>query len=69
MPLCFLDSNEIRRLLEVINADAEFRLASRYFSKEILLVVGETGCIVKIRDGVVGEIRLNPLHGGIGNTG
>jgi pimeloyl-ACP methyl ester carboxylesterase len=60
MPLCFLDSNQIRHLLEVINADAEFRLARRNFSKDILLVVGDTGCIVKIRDGVVGEIRLDP---------
>ncbi len=60
MKVCFLDPNGIAHLCEAINADAEFRLASRFFSQDILLVAGDAGCIVKVREGVVQDIRLNP---------
>ncbi len=35
-------------------------MASRFFSKDILLVVGDSKCIVRVRDGNVTEIKLNP---------
>jgi len=56
----FLDPIEINRVRDAVNADAEFRLASRFFSKDILLVAGDSKCIVKVREGVVTEIELNP---------
>ena len=56
----FLDPIEINRVRDAVNTDAEFRLASRFFSKDILLVAGDSKCIVKVRDGVVTEIKLNP---------
>lgn len=59
MGVRFMDPNETSRVREAINADAEFRLASRFFSKDILFVVGDSKCIVKVRDGVVTEIKLN----------
>lgn len=59
MGVRFMDPNETSRVREAINADAEFRLASRFFSKDVQFVVGDSKCIVKVRDGVVTEIKLN----------
>ena len=56
----FLDPIEINRVRDAVNTDAEFRLASRFFSKDILLVAGDSKCIVNVREGVVIEIKLNP---------
>ena len=55
-----MNSSEVARVIEVINADPEFRLASRFFSQDILLIVGESKCIVKVRDGIVTELKLDP---------
>ena len=60
MRIRFLDPNEIAHVQEAINGDPEFRLASRFFSKDILLGVGDSGCLVKVRDGIITEIKLNP---------
>ena len=60
MRIRFLDANEIAHVREAINSDPEFRLASKFFSKDLLLVVGGSKCIVKVRDGVITEINLNP---------
>jgi hypothetical protein len=60
MNIRFLNSGDIAHVTEAINGDPEFRLASRFFSKDFLLVVGESKCIVKVRDGVVMELKLNP---------
>ncbi len=60
MTIRFLDSSNIEHVRDAINGDPEFRLASRFFSKDILLIVDESKCIVKVRDGVVTEIKLNP---------
>ena len=55
-----MSSGDIAHARDVINGDPEFRLASRFFSKDILLIVGDSKCIVKVRDGVVVELKLNP---------
>jgi len=60
MSLRFLDPSGTTRVRDAINSDPEFKLASRFFSKDILLIVGEAKCIVKLREGVVAEIKLNP---------
>jgi hypothetical protein len=56
----FLNPSETAHVLDAINGDPEFRLASRFFSKDILLVVGDSKCIVRVRDGNVTDIKLNP---------
>ena len=60
MAVRFINSSETVHVCDVINNDPEFKLASRFFSKDILLIVGDTKCIVKLRDGIVSEIKLNP---------
>ena len=60
MTIRFLNPSETAYVRDSINSDREFRLASRFFSKDILLIVGDAKCIVKLRDGNVTEIKLNP---------
>ena len=60
MTIRFLNPSETAYVRDSINNDPEFRLASRFFSKDILLIVGEAKCIVKLSDGNVTEIKLNP---------
>jgi hypothetical protein len=60
MSLRFLNPSETAYVRDSINRDPEFRLASRFFSKDILLVVGDSQCILTVRDGSVTEIKLNP---------
>jgi hypothetical protein len=60
MSVRFLNPGETAHVRDVINRDPEFKLAGRFFSKDILLVVGDSKCIVTVRDGVVNEINLNP---------
>jgi hypothetical protein len=60
MAVRFMNPKEIALVSDAINSDPEFKLASRFFSKDILLIVGDAKCIVKLRDGNVTEIKLNP---------
>jgi hypothetical protein len=60
MAVRFINPNETAHVVDAINADPEFKLASRFFSKDILLVVADAKCIIKVRNGVVIEIKLNP---------
>jgi hypothetical protein len=60
MKVIFLDSSKLEYLRNTINNDAEFKLAARYMSEDILLEADESRCIVKVRDGMVTEIILNP---------
>jgi hypothetical protein len=57
MAIRFIDPKNASSILEVINADPEFRIAARYMTKDMLVEVGNTKCIVKIRDGVVTLIK------------
>lgn len=63
MAIRFLDPKEADFFKEGINGDPEFRLASRFFSKDVLLVVGDSRCIVKFRDGEITEILPAPGPG------
>jgi hypothetical protein len=56
----FLNPKEIDYVRERMNSDPEFRLAARYMTEDILFGVGGSRCIVKVRDGAVKEIALNP---------
>ena len=60
MSVRFLNPSETAHVRDAINSDPEFRLASRFFSKDILLIVGDAKCVVKLRDGTVTDIKLNP---------
>src|SRR6266436_7698834 len=60
MTIRFLNPSETAHVLDAINNDPEFKLASRFFSKDILLVVGDSKCIIKMREGVVIEIKRDP---------
>jgi pimeloyl-ACP methyl ester carboxylesterase len=60
MNIRFINPGESSRVCQAINADPEFRLASRLFSRDILLTIGEIQCLIKIRDGAVVEIKHDP---------
>jgi len=60
MTVIFLDSNKVAQLINTLNNDSEFKLAARFMSEDILLEVDDSRSIVKVRDGVVTEIKLNP---------
>lgn len=60
MALCFVDPEQTIGLCRFINADPEFQLAARFFSKDILLIAGDARCIAQIRDGVVTSFKSNP---------
>ena len=60
MAVFFLDSNKVEQLRNAINNDAEFKLAARFMSEDILLEVADSRSIIKVRNGVVTEIKLNP---------
>ncbi len=59
MTIRFLDPKEVEYFREGINNDPEFRLAAKFFSKDVLFIFGDSQCIVKIREGVIKEILLN----------
>ena len=60
MSIRFLDAKEIPNIKKRVNRDAEFRLAARYMSEDILIGAGDKQCIFKIRDGTLIDIVLNP---------
>ena len=60
MKVIFLDSSKVEHLRNAINQDTEFKLAARYMSENILLEADDSRCIIKVRDGVVMEIKLDP---------
>ncbi len=60
MKIVFLDPGEGERLRDRVNADPEFKLASRFFSSQILLKAGESRCLIKVRDGAITEWVTNP---------
>ena len=60
MTIRFLDSKKLAKMRDLINNDAEFKIAAKFFSNDVLFVFGEEKTIIKIRDGLVTEIVLNP---------
>ena len=60
MKIRFLNSDELGYVREKINSDQEFQIASRFMNENVLLEVDKTQCILKIRDGLVNDIMINP---------
>jgi hypothetical protein len=60
MKVIFLNSDKLEHLRNILNNDSEFRLAARYMSEDVLLEVDDSRCIVRVSDGVVTELKLNP---------
>ena len=60
MGIVFLNPSEGERIRGAVNRDPEFRLASRYMTRDFLLGVGDSQCIVRVREGEVTEIKVNP---------
>jgi hypothetical protein len=56
----FLKPDENEYVREKINSDPEFRVAGKYLSEDILFGVSDRQCILRLRDGVVKEILLDP---------
>ena len=57
MAVHFIDPVNATSFRDVINADPEFKIAARFMTKDVLIEVGNTKCIVKFRDGVVTQIK------------
>src|SRR5512147_2389665 len=61
MAICFMDRKEAEGIRSYVNSDPEFRLAATRMMTNVLLQVGESRCVVKVREGVVSEILANPV--------
>jgi hypothetical protein len=57
MAVHFIDPKNASYFVEVLNNDPEFKIAARYMTKDACIEVGNIKCIVKVRDGVVTEIK------------
>ena len=57
MAICFIEPKNAGKLLNVFNADPELKIAARYMTKDMCIEAGNTKCIIKIRDGVVTQIK------------
>ncbi len=60
MKVRFLDPSEVERFRQGINNDPEFRIAAKYMTKDVLLEVGDSQCIVRVSDGLIAEMNLAP---------
>jgi hypothetical protein len=61
MAIRFLDPKETEGIRNHVNGDPEFRLAARHMLTNILLQVGDSRCVVKVREGTVSEMLANPV--------
>ena len=59
MTVAFLDPLKIGRLRQSINQDAEFKLAARYMSEDVLFEVDKARSIVRVRNGEISEIKIS----------
>jgi hypothetical protein len=60
MEFRFLDPKETPYIQERINGDPEFGIAAQFMSQDILIGVGDEQCIIRVREGVITEMALNP---------
>ena len=61
MAIRFLNPKETEGVRSYLNGDPEFKLASRYVLTNILLEIGDSRCVVKVREGQVSELAANPV--------
>jgi hypothetical protein len=62
MAVHFINPKHTERFREAINSDPEFKLSARQLTEDALLEVGDSQCIVKIRDGVITQIKVEPTN-------
>lgn len=62
MGVIFLDPNKLELVRNGLNSDPEFQLAARFMSKDIHLGVGDSECVVRVRDGIVTGMKLHPFY-------
>ncbi len=60
MTVVFLDPGKTGCLRQSINQDAEFKLAARYMSEDVLFEVDKARSIVRVRNGEISEIKIGP---------
>ena len=58
MTIRFMDPMNAKKYKDIINADPEFKIAARFMTKDMCVEAGKNRCIVKLRDGVVTEIKF-----------
>jgi hypothetical protein len=61
MAIRFMDPKESEDIQSYVNDDPEFRLAAGRMMTNVLLQVGDSRCVIKVREGVVSEIHPNPV--------
>ena len=60
MNIRFLNPEELENVREAINKDEEFIIAAKYFTNDVMFGVGEDQAIVKIAEGFISDILLEP---------
>ena len=60
MPAVFLNPNKLKGLQDTMNNDPEFKLAARFMSEDVLLVLDDSRCMVRVRDSAIIEIKIAP---------
>lgn len=60
MTIDVLDEKRAERFRELLNSDPEFNLAARHMTENVLLEIGDSQRIVRVRDGIVTEIVQAP---------
>jgi hypothetical protein len=61
MAIRFMDPRETEDIRNYVNGDPEFTLAAGRMMTNVLLQVGESRCVVKVREGKVSEMLANPV--------
>ena len=61
MAIRFLEPGAVEDFRDAINKDEEFTIAAYSFTNDVLFEFGEERAIVKVREGVITEILLNPI--------
>lgn len=56
----FFNRDETGHVQKKINNDAEFRIAARFMSHDILIGCGERECIMRIREGILTGMAFDP---------
>jgi hypothetical protein len=60
MGILFFDPGQKEFVRDAINSDPEFKLAAKFFSNDIQVAADTSKCIIKVRDGVITDIVLDP---------
>ncbi len=61
MAIRFMNPKETEAIQDYVNADPEFRIAAAHMMTNVLLQVGESRCVVKVREGRISELLAEPV--------